>query len=193
MTLNVDQLAACTGSTAALAQTWIDPLNAAMALFAITPPLCVAAFLANVGHESMRLSHPREIWGPTAAQLHYEGRRDLGNLRPGDGRKFMGRGPLQVTGRANYAIARAHLLRFLPSVPDFEQSPELLEQPRWGALTSALYWHDHNLNTLAAAGQFDGVCDVINKGHVTPTVGDSNGWPERLALYTAGKAALGIA
>ena len=63
----------------------------------------VAAFIAQIGHESGQLVYAREIWGPTPAQAKYEGRKDLGNTVPGDGFKYRGRGLIQITGRANYA------------------------------------------------------------------------------------------
>ena len=62
----------------------------------------VAMFLAQVGHETGSLKWQNEIWGPTAAQTRYEGRKDLGNVQPGDGAKFAGRGLIQLTGRSNY-------------------------------------------------------------------------------------------
>lgn len=190
--ITADQLAACAGSTLQRAQTWVDPLNAAMDVFAITTPLRIAAFLANVGHESGRLVYPREIWGPTDAQRGYEGRKDLGNLRPGDGRKYLGRGPIQITGHANYIAMRDNLRNYLPNVPDFEQSPELLELPRWGAYAAGMFWQLHGINAVADAGDFDGVCDLVNRGHKTQREGDSNGYAERLQLWIAGKAALGL-
>lgn len=189
--ITADQLAACTGSTLSRAQNWLEPLSSAMDVFAITTPPRIAAFLANLGHESGRLVYSREIWGPTAAQLRYEGRKDLGNLRPGDGRRYMGRGPIQITGRANYAATREKLREYLPNVPDFETSPELLELPRWGAYAAGLFWFTHGLNVLADAGDFDGCCDMINRGHKTEREGDSNGYAERFALWVAGKTALG--
>jgi putative chitinase len=191
--ITADQLKACTGSTLQKAQLWLDPLTAAMDLFGITTPARQAAFLANVGHESGRLVYTREIWGPNEAQLGYEGRKDLGNLRPGDGRRFMGRGPIQITGRANYMATRDDLAKYLPNVPDFEQSPELLELPRWGAYAAGLFWHTHGIDQYADAGDFDGVCDCINRGHKTQREGDSNGYAERVILWHAAKAALGIA
>ncbi|MGK2899216.1 MAG: glycoside hydrolase family 19 protein [Burkholderiaceae bacterium] len=192
MFLTADQLAACTGAALSHAQVWLDPLRASMGVFEITSPLRVAAFLANVGHESGRLVYAREIWGPTDAQRGYEGRKDLGNLRVGDGRKYLGRGPIQVTGHANYIATRDGLRRFLPNVPDFERSPELLELPRWGAYAAGLFWYQHGINAFADAGDFDGVCDVINRGRKTPRDGDSNGFAERLAFYRAGLRELGI-
>ena len=62
----------------------------------------LAQFLAQVMHESGGLRYVREIWGPTKAQARYEGRKDLGNTQPGDGKRFMGRDVIQVTGRANH-------------------------------------------------------------------------------------------
>lgn len=190
--ITADQLAACTGSSLKLATAWLAPVAAAMDVFAITTPPRQAAFLANVGQESGRLIYVREIWGPNAAQLGYEGRKDLGNLRPGDGRRFMGRGLIETTGRANYIATRNGLAKFLPSVPDFEQSPELLELPRWAAYSAAWFFVEHGCNALADAGDFDGVCDMVNRGHKTAAIGDSNGYATRLALWQAGKKALGI-
>lgn len=191
--ITADELAACTGSTLARAANWLPAMSTAMDAFGITTAARIAAFLANVGHESGRLVYVREIWGPDAAQMGYEGRKDLGNLRPGDGRKFMGRGLIETTGRSNYMATRDGLAKYLPSVPDFEQSPELLELPRWAAYSAAWFWAEHGLNDLADQGDFDGICDIINRGHKTAAVGDSNGYVERLALWTVAKRALGEA
>lgn len=190
--ITADQLAACTGATLRSATNWLDPLSSAMDVFAITSPARIVAFLANVGEESYNLVYVREIWGPSPAQIRYEGRKDLGNLRPGDGRKYMGRGLIETTGRANYAATRDGLRHYLPNVPDFEASPELLELPRWAAYSAAWFFAKHGCNELADVGDFDGVCDLINRGHKTEAKGDSNGYPVRLALWTAGKVALNV-
>jgi putative chitinase len=68
--------------------------------FEVTTPLRQAAFLAQLAHESGQFRFMEEIWGPTPAQRRYEGRRDLGNIQPGDGFRYKGRGPIQITGRA---------------------------------------------------------------------------------------------
>lgn len=171
-----DTLAAALGIPLARAQTWADPISAAMALWAIDSPPRQAMFLAQVGHESGRLVYVRELWGPTAAQQGYEGRADLGNTQPGDGKRFMGRGLIQVTGRANYARAGAAL-----NLPLLDQ-PELLEQPGNAALSAAWYWNVHGLNALADAGDFETITRRINGG--------LNGYADRQALLALATKAL---
>lgn len=191
------QLAACTGCRSlALAESWLPFLAPAMVLYGIDTPLRRAHFLAQVGHESGGLRYTSELWGPTPAQMRYEGRADLGNTQPGDGSLFRGHGLIQVTGRHNHARARDRLrLKFDGArvVPDFEALPELLAQPEWAALSAADFWDDHDLNTWADMGSVDGVSDVINRGRKTRAEGDSNGFAERAALTTAGLKALGVA
>lgn len=81
-------------------------------------------FLAQCMHESGYLKYTKEIWGPTAQQLKYEGRKDLGNSQPGDGKLFMGRGPIQTTGRSNYEIVHNAI------GIDCVKNPSLLEKPQ---------------------------------------------------------------
>ena len=100
-----DLLRAATGCTAALADRYAVPLADACQRYSINTPARLAAFLAQIGHESGGLHYTREV----AEGLAYEGRADLGNVEPGDGPRFRGRGLLQVTGRANYAAASAAL------------------------------------------------------------------------------------
>src|SRR5690606_29942605 len=85
----------------ARAAKWYDAVERSWRGFAIVSPRRAAMFIATLGHESSGFVHTRELWGPTPAQLRYEGRKDLGNTEPGDGFRFRGRGLIQVTGRAN--------------------------------------------------------------------------------------------
>lgn len=188
-----EQLAACTGCPrVALAASWLEPIEAAMAAYGIDTPARQAAFLAQIGHESGGLQYPREIWGPTPAQARYEGRADLGNTQPGDGKRFRGHGLIQVTGRDNHARARDRLRAKFPDrdVPDFEADPEALALPEWAALSAADFWEAHDLNKWADAGDFDGVSDVINRGRKTAKEGDANGFDDRLARFYAARKVL---
>jgi putative chitinase len=86
--------------------TFLPFLQAAMAEFEIDRPARKAAFVAQLAHESGELRFMEEIWGPTPAQRRYEPpstlAEKLGNTEPGDGKRFKGRGPIQITGRSNY-------------------------------------------------------------------------------------------
>lgn len=138
MSLATTIIVAGCGTTQLRAAQWAAPMQAACDKYRITEPLDVAAFLATVGVESGRLVYTREIWGPTLAQQGYEPpskkARELGNTQQGDGRKFCGRGLIQVTGRRNYTLAAIGLDL------DLVNHPELLEQPVNAALSAAWYW-----------------------------------------------------
>lgn len=84
-----------------------------------------AYVLATAWHESARYQYMREIWGPTAAQRRYEGRTDLGNVQKGDGRKFLGRGFCQITGRRNYTDWGRRLGIDLLKEPQLAEKPEI--------------------------------------------------------------------
>ena len=84
-----------------------------------------AYVLATAWHESGRYQYMREIWGPTAAQRRYEGRADLGNVQNGDGKKFLGRGFCQITGRKNYTDWGRRLGLDLLKEPQLAERPEI--------------------------------------------------------------------
>jgi putative chitinase len=100
-----------------------------MQRFQIVGSKRVAAFVAQIGHESGQLRYFRVIWGPTPAQARYEGRADLGNTVAGDGFKYRGRGLIQITGRANYAACGETL------GVDLVSQPELFEQPQFACMS----------------------------------------------------------
>lgn len=153
---------------------WLDE---ACWQYGIVTPERIRAFLAQVGHESGRLRHVREIWGPTPAQRRYEGRADLGNVQPGDGKRFMGRGLIQITGRANYAAASDALGE------DFIGYPALLETPKWACRSAAWFWQSRGLNALADAGDYDRITRRINGG--------LTGRADRVGLLERAQAVIG--
>ena len=158
------------------AGVFISALNTAMQHYQIVGPKRVAAFIAQIGHESGQLRYVREIWGPTAAQRGYEGREDLGNTVPGDGRKYCGRGLIQITGRTNYAKCGEALGL------DLISHPELLELPQHAAMSAAWYWKQKGLNDLADQDQFNIITRRINGG--------LNGLADRLELWEKAREVL---
>lgn len=150
-----------------------QPLVDACHEFEITDVLRLAAFLAQVGHESGQLRYVREI----ASGEAYEGRRDLGNVEPGDGKRFRGRGLIQITGRANYERCGDAL--GLPLV----DSPELLEEPEAACRSAGWFWQSRKLNEQADRGAFKEITRRINGGF--------NGFPDRVSLYNRALEVLG--
>lgn len=176
--MDVLQLSACTGATAANAALWMQPITEAMEEFGIDTPRRQAAFLAQIGHESAGLYYTSELWGPTASQLRYEGRTDLGNTTPGDGSLFRGRGLIQITGRANYQDVSNALC------VDFIANPKALEEPSNAARSAAWFWSAHNLNAQADTGDFPTITRKINGG--------LNGYSDRFDLWQKAQKALGV-
>ena len=174
-----DQLRRGLGITAERADYWDDWLNESMSLYGINTKKRIAAFLAQVGHESGRLKYTSEIWGPTATQRRYEGRKDLGNIYPGDGSRFRGHGLIQTTGRYNHRRVTQRLRARFPTlgVPDFEAEPTKLTLPRWAALSAADYWDMIDGNALADTDQFTLLTRRINGG--------TNGLADRKALWAS--------
>ena len=169
MSITRQQLLQILPNAGPVAGVFVPVLNAAMGHYQIIGPKRVAAFIAQIGHESGQLKYVKEIWGPTAAQARYEGRKDLGNTVVGDGSKYRGRGLIQITGRANYKACGEGLSL------DLIQQPELLEKPQHACMSAAWFWATKGLSTLADAGQFDKITQRINGGQ--------NGAADRQALY----------
>lgn len=144
-------------------------------------PHRLAQFIAQIAHESGGLKYDREIWGPTAAQRGYEGRKDLGNTVKGDGKKFAGRGPIQLTGRGN--VTRFHKWCVAEGLdpPDFIKTPDLINTDPWEGLSAIWYWHVGNptgksLNVFADKNDIEMITRRVNGG--------LNGFDDRLRLYT---------
>lgn len=134
-----------------------------------------AMWCAQLGTESGGLRWMEEI----ASGADYEGRRDLGNSQPGDGVRFKGRGPIQITGRHNYSELShwAHGRGLVPSPTFFLDQPAQLSGDRYGFLGAVWYW-------TAARPQINSLCDARNLEAVTRAInGGLNGIDDRRARY----------
>lgn len=147
-------------------------IQAAMQEFEITSYLREAAFLAQLAHESAELRFMEEI----ASGAAYEGRRDLGNTQPGDGKRYKGRGPIQLTGRANYQKYGALLGLDLVGNPTQAATPEV------GFRIAGLFWKSNGLNQLADEQNFKAITKRINGGF--------NGLADRQMYYDRAKRVL---
>lgn len=177
-----EDFAVATGLPSAAVGKWYDPVERAMMEFAIVSPIRAAMFLATIGHESMDYMRTREMWGPTPTQERYEGRSDLGNVKPGDGKRFMGRGLIQITGRANYAAVSRGL------GADYLERPENLERPPDAARASGWWWKNNGCNEIADTGDFLRLSIRVNGKNRD---GFPNGWADRQRRYKAALAVLG--
>jgi len=123
----------------------------------------VAHFVGQCGVESAYFRTYEEY----ASGAAYEGRHDLGNTHPGDGRRYKGRGPIQLTGRANYAAATPSVRELLrrPGL-DLVRTPEIVESDRAvGFATSLWYWHERDLSKYARADDARAVSRGVNRGN----------------------------
>lgn len=186
---------------------WLEPMNRAMTRFNITSRVRMAAFLAQVGHESAGLTRFEENLNYTAqglaktwpnrfsaggkpnelahalarkpaaiASVVYANRMGNGDETSGDGWKYRGRGPIQITGKDGYATAGSALGVSLLS------TPELLLEPEYGALSAARFWSATGCNELADTGQFTAITKKINGG--------TNGLEDRRDRWAVAKGVL---
>ena len=160
---------------------YLPHLNAAMLTHGVDNMLRTAAFVAQLAHESGEFRFMEEIWGPTDAQRRYEPPSDLakklGNTAAGDGKRFKGRGPIQITGRFNYKKYGDML------GVDLVAQPELAAQPEMAFSTAGLFWRANGLNELADAQDFLRITKRINGG--------TNGLADREKYYARAKEVLG--
>lgn len=135
---------------------FLPHLNDTMSTFEINTPMRQAHFLAQIAHESGSLRYVCEI----ASGKAYEGRKDLGNVNPGDGPKYKGRGLIQLTGRANYSAFN----KFTNEEFNLLDHPERVEQPDLAALVAGWFWSRNKLNELADQDMLLKITKKINGG-----------------------------
>ncbi len=140
---------------AAKRKLYLPHLNAALLEHEIDTHLRVCHFLAQLAHESAELKYFQEI----ASGKAYEGRKDLGNTQPGDGVKFKGHGPIQITGRANHAACGKALGL------DLISDPLLITRPKHAFRSAGWYWSSRGLNKLADQNNIRAITKKINGGY----------------------------
>jgi len=185
------------------ANNWVDPLNAACSKYGIVSPLRIAAFIAQIAHESANLSAVQENLNYRGVRLLqvfpkyfdagnvdayagnpvkignriYANRMGNGDEASGEGFKYHGRGLIQITGKYNYISISND------TGTDYVGNPDLLAQPAAAAMSAAWFWYKQGLNALADTRQFSNITQRINGGQ--------NGAADRLALYAKARAEFG--
>jgi putative chitinase len=141
-------------------------------------PHRLAQYIAQLSHESGGYKYDREI----ASGAAYEGRNDLGNTEPGDGKRFKGRTGIQLTGRFNYRKFTQWIRKNLDAnCPDFEKEPNRVNEDPWEGLAPIWFWAVGNrtgksLNVYADKNDIEMITRIINGG--------KNGLEDRLDYYT---------
>lgn len=157
---------------------YYEALRAAMIEFEIDTPLRVAAFLAQVAHESGELRYVREL-DPGHAYDVGEKATQLGNTPEddGDGEYHRGTGLIQLTGKHNQFECADHF-----GVPH-DQIVTWLQTPAGACRSAAWFWQIHGLNQLADGEDFKLITKRINGGYTH--------YKERVAYYERAKEVLG--
>lgn len=202
--MDMQKFATALGCTVMRAEPWLDAFIAAIAEHKVQN---VAMFLAQVGHETAGLSHLEEnlnysaqrltaVWPSRfltlaaasvyannperLANMVYGGRMGNRDTLSGDGWRYRGRGPLQVTGANNYKRAgEATGLQLL-------QRPELLLEPAAGVTVAA--WHF--VTCGADTSDIDKSSDLVNLGRLTSRWGDAEGFQDRKVRFERALKAL---
>lgn len=179
-----EMLVASKTCTSDMADKWVSALNAACDKYEITTANRIAGFLSQVGHESNGFQAVVENLNYSAAALLsvfgkyftpdlanayqrqperianrvYANRMGNGDETSGDGWRYRGQGPMQLTGKDNMAAFSA------ASGIDCVNHPELLQQPDAGAMSAGWFWGTRHLNGLADVGDVVGMTKRVNGG-----------------------------
>ena len=160
-------------------RTYLPYLKETMQRFEIDTILRQCHFLAQLAVESGSLQYVREL----ASGEEYEGRASLGNISPGDGVKFKGRGLIQLTGRENYQRFQDWLVLNYAEDIDILTYPELLESPELAVIVAGWYWDVRNVNAMADRDDVVTVTRRVNGGR--------NGLAQRVDFLNRAKLILG--
>lgn len=160
----MDYTTLCAAMGRTVPQSYVGPFNLTLIQANCTTINRVAMFCAQVGEESGGLQWLQEL----ASGEMYEGRKDLGNIHPGDGVRFKGRGILQVTGRTHYGDfgTWCHRQGLLDAPDFFLTNPTALAALPWAFLSAAWYWTAERpqLNSYADARDVISATRAVNGG-----------------------------
>lgn len=188
----------------ALIDAYYPPMVRAMNEFEITNERRVAAFIAQMAHESVEFTqvvenlnysaprllavfpkrfakNPKMAWAIARNPVRigdflYGGRN--GNA-PDEGFKFRGRTPTHLTFRSNYEECSSGIGVDIVTDPDVANRPDVMHR------VAGWFWKMHGLNLLADRGQYDLITRRINGG--------TNGQDSRRRYHAKAKAVLGVA
>jgi putative chitinase len=164
---------------------WFEPLQETFEKYQINTPKRQACFIGQCMHESggfkflkenlnysakalmntwpsrfpdMDIAEKYERQPEKIANKVYSGR--MGNTEDGDGAKFIGRGLIQLTGKDNYKA-------FGDAIgEDLVSTPQLVEEPRYAALSAGWFWNKRGLNALADIMDITTLTVRINGGRI---------------------------
>jgi putative chitinase len=164
---------------------WLEPLQETFEKYQINTPKRQACFIGQCMHESggfkflkenlnysakalmatwpsrfpdMDMAEKYERQPEKIANKVYSGR--MGNTEDGDGAKYIGRGLIQLTGKDNYRAFGEAIGE------DLVANPQLVEQPRYAALSAGWFWNKRGLNALADAMDVTTMTVRINGGRI---------------------------
>lgn len=179
-----------TGRQADNAMSFLSALDTYGGRYGLDKPHRVAMLLGQVLLESGEFRYDRELWGPTPAQVRYDTRTDLGNTpeRDGDGAKYKGRGPIQITGKYNYGQFTKWARKLDKSAPDFVADPDAVNSDPWEGLVAVWFWSENGLNAIADDGLVRAVTRRINGGYNHLTQRETYTTRARLVLLGYGPA-----
>lgn len=133
-------------------------IEAALDRRGVYSPLSAVAAISTIAVETGRFYPIREQGGPTYLTNLYENRKDLGNVNPGDGARFCGRGFVQITGRANYTRFGSEIGKDLAANPDLALDPSI------AADILALFFHERHIPEYADQQNWEMVRRRVNGG-----------------------------
>jgi putative chitinase len=191
--LTLEQLINATNAREEYAKKFLPYILETLQKYNINTPIRQLCFLAQVGHESGGLYYTEEI----ASGAAYEGRARLGNTVPGDGKKFKGRGLIQITGRFNYTKLKAAFGVDLVTTPSLLGGVNVKlcsdAQLKNAALSAGWFWDSKNLNAIADKIDItkrlpEGSTNRENFIKITKAInGGENGLQDRLDRYVKGR------